>query len=88
MSAYQFWHCNIGNAIKFDIHVQTWLFQSRGFFRGLSFPVASYGLVNSVFFGVYGNVLTHMKGDEDRKSNYREIYTAGYESDGFVWYRT
>ena len=70
------------------IFMSIWLFQSRGFFRGLSFPVASYGLVNSVFFGVYGNVLTHMKGDEDRKSNYREIYTAGYESDGFVWYRT
>lgn len=33
------------------------LFQTCGFFRGLGFPLVSYGLVNSVFFGVYGNTL-------------------------------
>jgi len=33
------------------------IFQSHGFFRGLSWPLCSYGLVNSVFFGTYTNTL-------------------------------
>ncbi|WAR19111.1 S2545-like protein, partial [Mya arenaria] len=30
---------------------------ARGFFRGLSWPLFSYGLVNSVFFGTYASTL-------------------------------
>lgn len=30
---------------------------SGGFFRGLSFPLVSYGAINSVFFGVYNQTL-------------------------------
>ena len=53
-------------------------FQSKGFFRGLGFPLASYGVVNSVFFGVYGNSLRYMKGsDQKRKSTNQETFLAG-----------
>lgn len=33
------------------------IFQTRGFFRGLSWPLCSYGLVNSAFFGTYTSTL-------------------------------
>ena len=53
------------------------LFQAHGFFRGLGFPLASYGVVNSVFFGMYGSTLKYLKGSDNRKSSYREVYIAG-----------
>ena len=52
-------------------------FQRKGFFRGLGFPLASYGVVNSVFFGVYGSTLKYFKGGAQRKSKYHEVYMAG-----------
>ncbi len=52
--------------------------QARGFFRGLGFPLASYGIVNSVFFGVYGNTLRYLKGSEPgRKPRHSEAFLAG-----------
>jgi len=39
---------------------------SHGFFRGLAFPAVSYGVVNSVFFGTYGNTLKLIKRDGDQ----------------------
>ena len=54
------------------------LFQSKGFFRGLSYPLFSYGIVNSLFFGVYGNALKWLEKDKaNRKSSYWTIYLAG-----------
>ena len=53
------------------------LFQVRGFFRGLGFPLVTYGAINSLFFGTYGATLKYMKGGEHRKSTYMEIYVAG-----------
>ena len=53
-------------------------FQSKGFFRGLSYPLISYGVVNSLFFGVYGNSLKWLDRDRsDKKSSYLNIYLAG-----------
>ena len=49
----------------------------------MAFPLASYGLVNSVFFGVYGNTLSCLKGAEERPSSYKEIYAAGYVKTDF-----
>lgn len=31
--------------------------QMRGFYRGMAFPLVSVGILNSIFFGVYGNSL-------------------------------
>ena len=53
-------------------------FQIRGFYRGLSWPLVSFGFVNSVFFGVYGNTLKFLESDKSkRKSNYINIYISG-----------
>ncbi|XP_056022501.1 solute carrier family 25 member 45-like isoform X2 [Ostrea edulis] len=50
----------------------------HGFYRGLSTPLLFYGVVNSVFFGVYGNTLKFLEGDRDkRRSSYLNIYLAG-----------
>jgi len=52
--------------------------QVRGFYRGLSWPLVSFGVVNSVFFGVYGHTLKALEADKSmRKSNYLNIYMAG-----------
>lgn len=51
---------------------------SKGFYRGLSYPLISYGIVNSLFFGVYGNSLKWLDRDRsDKKSSYLNIYIAG-----------
>lgn len=50
----------------------------HGFFRGMSTPLLSYGIVNSVYFGVYGNTLKILEESrEKRKSSYLNIYLAG-----------
>ncbi|XP_022329157.1 solute carrier family 25 member 45-like [Crassostrea virginica] len=50
----------------------------RGFYRGMSTPLLSYGIVNSVYFGVYGNTLKLLEENrETRKSSYLNIYMAG-----------
>ena len=52
--------------------------QSKGFFRGMGFPLVSYGVVNSVFFGVYGQTLKAFKGDDhERGVTYKEVFFAG-----------
>lgn len=52
--------------------------QTSGFYRGLSWPLMSFGAVNSVFFGVYGNTLKYLEKDKDnRKSSHINIYLAG-----------
>jgi solute carrier family 25 (mitochondrial carnitine/acylcarnitine transporter), member 20/29 len=46
--------------------------QLIGFYKGMSFPVLSAGIMNSLYFGVYGTSLRHMqsqlKGDADEVS--------------------
>jgi hypothetical protein len=56
------------------------LFQSSGFFRGLAFPLWSYGFLNSIYFGVYGNTLRWLNEEQDDKKEkryYLNIYVAG-----------
>ncbi|XP_064623175.1 solute carrier family 25 member 45-like [Lineus longissimus] len=48
-----------------------------GFFRGLSIPFASYGIVNSVLFGVYGNTLRFLnEGNVDKVPKLSHVFLA------------
>ncbi|XP_060077876.1 solute carrier family 25 member 45-like [Ylistrum balloti] len=51
----------------------------RGFFRGLSWPLFTFGIVNSILLRVYGNTMKILeKNDpEDRKKHYMNVYFAG-----------
>uniref|UniRef100_A0A0B6ZH58 Solute carrier family 25 member 45 n=1 Tax=Arion vulgaris TaxID=1028688 RepID=A0A0B6ZH58_9EUPU len=49
----------------------------NGLFRGMLFPVASYGLVNSIFFGVYGNTLRMFEPDTKIQPTNSQVYMAG-----------
>lgn len=52
--------------------------QLRGFYRGLSWPLLSYGITYSVFFGVQGNVLKRMETDKDKRTDcYFKIFLSG-----------
>lgn len=53
-----------------------------GFFKGMSFPIASIAVVNSVLFGVYSNtllVLTATSHQERRAQppGYTQVFIAG-----------
>ncbi|CAC5396190.1 SLC25A45_47 [Mytilus coruscus] len=51
---------------------------NKGFFRGMSYPLFSYGITNSIFFGVYGNSLKWLdRHESNKKSSYLNIYLAG-----------
>ncbi len=45
----------------------------------MGFPLVSYGVINSVFFGVYGHTLRKMVGEGPNKAtvSYRAIFLAG-----------
>lgn len=49
----------------------------KGLFRGMAFPVSTYALVNSVFFGVYGSTLCHLEPDESVTPSSLKVYLAG-----------
>ncbi|CAH1797219.1 unnamed protein product [Owenia fusiformis] len=52
----------------------------QGYFRGLAFPLASYGLLNSILFGVYGNslrLMTPLAATGHVEKSYRDIFMAG-----------
>jgi solute carrier family 25 protein 45/47 len=56
--------------------------QLLGFFKGMSFPLVSIAVVNSVLFGVYSNVLlalTAMSHQERRTQlpSYTHVFIAG-----------
>ena len=55
--------------------------QVYGFFKGLAFPLAAVGLLNSIFFGVYGLTLrvlsTGRRREEKGIPYYRDIFIAG-----------
>ncbi|KAK6182386.1 hypothetical protein SNE40_010090 [Patella caerulea] len=53
---------------------------TKGFLRGLAWPMLSYGAVNSIFFGVYGSslrVFQRLLGNEGSKPGYLSIYMSG-----------
>ncbi|XP_033735582.1 solute carrier family 25 member 45-like [Pecten maximus] len=52
---------------------------SKGFFRGLSWPMFSAGVINSVYFGVYGYTLKVLGGNKEENSTppYLKILFAG-----------
>ncbi|XP_033735307.1 solute carrier family 25 member 45-like [Pecten maximus] len=57
------------------IYRQQWI---KGFYRGMSWPLITVGVTNSIFFGVYGNVLKCLEPDrEKRKKAYSRIFLAG-----------
>ena len=53
----------------------------RGFFRGLAFPLCAVGALNSIFFGVYGNLIKVQtalrQGDKNALPFYGDIFLAG-----------
>lgn len=56
--------------------------QVLGFFKGMSFPLASVALVNSVLFGVYSNTLLALTATshEQRRAqppSYTHVFIAG-----------
>ncbi|XP_049748419.1 solute carrier family 25 member 45 isoform X1 [Loxodonta africana] len=67
----------------FDCAMQIYQHESiLGFFKGMSFPIASIAIVNSVLFGVYSNVLLALTSTthQERRSqppSYTDIFIAG-----------
>ncbi|KAH9514401.1 hypothetical protein Btru_025147 [Bulinus truncatus] len=51
--------------------------KKKGIFRGMMFPFCSYGVVNSLLFGVYGNTLDFLEPDMTVKPSYFQVYLAG-----------
>ena len=54
--------------------------QIGGYFRGLSFPLASVAVINAVYFGVYGSTLSRLQLTADgggSLSKYAAVYSAG-----------
>ncbi|XP_059177535.1 solute carrier family 25 member 45-like [Physella acuta] len=49
----------------------------RGLYRGMMFPLCSYGLVNSIFFGAYGNMLHILEPDNTVVPSNLQVYLAG-----------
>ncbi|KAH9519546.1 hypothetical protein Btru_002984, partial [Bulinus truncatus] len=45
----------------------------KGIFRGMMFPFCSYGVVNSLLFGVYGNTLDFLEPDMTVKPSYFQV---------------
>ena len=52
-----------------------------GFFRGLSLPFVVYGPMNSLLFGIYGNTLNILSGNNSNtsqeNSSFSDIFIAG-----------
>ena len=54
-----------------------------GFYKGMAFPLLSVGVLNSIFFGVYGNTLRYISekkhGDKNAKPSYMDVFlVAGF----------
>lgn len=57
------------------IYRQQWI---QGFYRGMSWPLITVGVSNSIFFGVYGNVLKYLEPDREKRSHaYSKVLFAG-----------
>lgn len=50
----------------------------NGFYKGMAFPLLSVSVLNSVFFGVYGNTLRYINeqkhGDKNAKASYSDVF--------------
>ncbi len=52
--------------------------QAKGFFKGMSFPLATTGVINSLFFGVYGAALKSLSsGKSGKEASSAQIFMAG-----------
>ena len=60
------------------------VFQVRGFFKGMAFPLGAVGILNSVFFGVYGNLLRQWYPDAGSGKSETPSYTAVFLAGGFA----
>jgi len=49
---------------------------AKGLFRGMAFPLVGVGVLNSIFFGVYGNSIRYLT-PEDSIPTYSSIFVAG-----------
>uniref|UniRef100_A0A1B0DI32 Mitochondrial carrier protein n=1 Tax=Phlebotomus papatasi TaxID=29031 RepID=A0A1B0DI32_PHLPP len=72
-------NCRVGTAMYKIIVMNNGL---KGFYRGMTFPVLTTGLLNSMLFGIYGNTLRNLQlnvpDDEKRKKlQPRHIFIAG-----------
>ncbi|XP_005800249.1 solute carrier family 25 member 45-like [Xiphophorus maculatus] len=68
----------------FDCVTKTYLNEGfYGFFKGMSFPVLTTGLVNSIVFGSYSNALDYLSQSDRRLTSHRkqvsslQVFTAG-----------
>uniref|UniRef100_A0A3B5L6Z7 Uncharacterized protein n=1 Tax=Xiphophorus couchianus TaxID=32473 RepID=A0A3B5L6Z7_9TELE len=68
----------------FDCVTKTYLNEGfHGFFKGMSFPVLTTGLVNSIVFGSYSNALDYLSQSDRRLTSHRkqvsslQVFTAG-----------
>lgn len=48
-----------------------------GFFRGLSLPMMSYGLINSILFGIYSHTITYIDKPLNQDPNLKSVFIAG-----------
>ncbi|XP_055683335.1 solute carrier family 25 member 45 isoform X1 [Lutzomyia longipalpis] len=72
-------NCRVGTAIYNIIVMNNGL---KGFYRGMTFPVLTTGLLNSMLFGIYGNTLRNLQlgvADEKlrKKLQPQHIFIAG-----------
>ncbi|GAB0090661.1 solute carrier family 25 member 45 [Sergentomyia squamirostris] len=72
-------NCRVGTAVYKIIVMNNGL---KGFYRGMTFPVLTTGLLNSMLFGIYGNTLRSLQvgiiDDQKRKKIlHRHIFVAG-----------
>lgn len=56
----------------------------NGFFRGMTFPFLTSGMLNSVLFGIYGNELRRLQNNcetSERRSDWmKNVFIAGSEA--------
>lgn len=61
----------------------------RGFYKGMAFPIISAGVLNAIFFGIYGNTMRlfdnieKQAGTENNAFRKLKVFIAG-TSAGFV----
>ncbi|XP_076441759.1 solute carrier family 25 member 45-like isoform X2 [Babylonia areolata] len=53
---------------------------SKGFFRGMSWPLVSFGVMNSIFFGTYGGLLQHFSQNvpDSEQPHFQSTFCAGF----------
>lgn len=75
------------------LFVMSFLYQLRGLFKGMAFPVLTTGITNSVVFGSYSNALDYLTQsqrndrNQSKPASAAQVYAAGSFS-GLVQVRT